>query len=189
MLTNYLRRARAKRVAPFIRGDVLDLGCGSHGIANVLDHFGPRITSYCGVEMSDEAVTLLRSNYHDYRNASFLACDLDSGRLDIGRTFDCILMVALIEHLFNQKHVMSQVAALLKPEGIVVITTPTPIGNDVVHRIGSAIGLFAKAAVDDHIVIYNRLRFGIMAREVGLQVKSYRTFQFFCNQLVTLGRR
>lgn len=97
-------------------------------------------------------------------------------------------MVALIEHLFNQQHVMSEVANALKPGGIIVMTTPTPFGNDVVHRLGASIGLFAKAAVDDHIVIYNHHRFRLMAKEVDLQLKSYRKFQFFCNQIAVLAR-
>jgi 2-polyprenyl-3-methyl-5-hydroxy-6-metoxy-1,4-benzoquinol methylase len=98
-------------------------------------------------------------------------------------------MIALIEHLFNQQHVMSEVANVLKPDGVVVVTTPTPFGNDIVHRLGAKAGLFAKSAVDDHIVIYNHHRFCIMAREVGLKLKYYRTFQLFCNQLAVLSLR
>lgn len=97
-------------------------------------------------------------------------------------------MIALIEHLFNQQHIMSEVVDALNPNGIVVMTTPTPFGNDIVHRLGGNMGLFAKAAVDDHIVIYNHHRFRLMAGEVGLQIKSYRTFQFFCNQIVILEK-
>lgn len=97
-------------------------------------------------------------------------------------------MIALIEHLFNQQHVMSQVVDALNPDGVVVMTTPTPFGNDIVHRLGGRFGLFAKAAVDDHIVIYNHHRFRIMANEVGLQVKAYRTFQFLCNQIAVLEK-
>jgi hypothetical protein len=83
---------------------------------------------------------------------------------------------------------MSEVVNALKPGGIVVMTTPTPFGNDIVHRLGASLGLFAKAAVDDHIVIYNHHRFSLMAIEVGLQLKSYQTFQFLCNQIVVLSK-
>jgi len=56
------------------------------------------------------------------------------------------------------------------------------------HRLGAAIGLFAKSAVDDHIVIYNRHRFTILADEVGFEVERYESFQFGCNQFVVLAR-
>jgi 2-polyprenyl-3-methyl-5-hydroxy-6-metoxy-1,4-benzoquinol methylase len=97
-------------------------------------------------------------------------------------------MIALIEHLFNQKHVMNEVAAALKPKGMVLITTPTILGNDVVHRMGAAAGFFAKSAVDGHIVIYNRRRFRILAKEVGLELKHHATFQLFCNQIAILAK-
>ena len=106
----------------------------------------------------------------------------------MNRKFDCVLMIAVIEHLFNQKFVMEGIAQVLKPGGIILITTPTPFGNDVVHRIGAALGLFAKIAVDDHIVIYNRHRFKILAKEIGLKLKLHKYFQFFCNQLAILEK-
>ncbi|MCE5232017.1 MAG: class I SAM-dependent methyltransferase [Mizugakiibacter sp.] len=185
LLTPYLTKARTSRIASYIHGDVLDLGCGSLGRAAILEQYGKQTTSYCGVERSEESVQQLRDRYPNFQ---FFARDLDRDSLALDRKFDCILMVALIEHLFNQQHVMSEVANALKPGGIIVMTTPTPFGNDVVHRLGASIGLFAKAAVDDHIVIYNHHRFRLMAKEVDLQLKSYRKFQFFCNQIAVLAR-
>jgi hypothetical protein len=83
---------------------------------------------------------------------------------------------------------MDEIAQVLRPGGIVVITTPTPLGNDVVHRLGATLGLFSKIAVDDHIVIYNRHRFKILANEIGFKLKFYRYFQFYCNQLAILEK-
>lgn len=186
LLTPYLTRARTARIAPYVCGDVLDLGCGSWGKSAILDQYRSKISSYCGIEYSPDSVELLRKNYPD---ATFYARNLDKDSLGLDRQFDCILMVALIEHLFNQQHVMAGVADALKPGGTIVVTTPTPFGNDVVHRIGGWLGLFASLAVDDHIVIYNRHRFGIMAKEIGLEITSYKTFQLSCNQVVTLSRR
>lgn len=182
LLTNYLIDARMSRIAPYIRGDVLDLGCGR---AEILQKYGGKLDSYCGVEYSEDSVRTLRDAHPA---ASFLVRNLDQDRLGLDRRFDCVLMVALIEHLFNQKHVMDEVASVLKPGGTVVLTTPTPFGNDVVHRFGATLGLFSKAAVDDHIVIYNHHRLKLLARETGLQLTNYYTFQFGCNQFATLTR-
>ena len=182
LLTKYLINARMGRIAPHIRGDVLDLGCGR---AEILEKYGTKLDSYCGIEYREESVQSLRNAYPE---ASFFSRDLDQDRLDLGRQFDCILMVALIEHIFNQKHVMDEVAKALKPGGTIVLTTPTPFGNDVVHRLGATIGLFAKAAVDDHIVIYNHHRLKMLANEIGLKLTRYYTFQLHCNQFATLTR-
>lgn len=181
ILSKYLQGARLARIKPYLKGDILDLGCAN---ARVLRDCGSRISHYCGIERSPRKVKQLKKEFPD---ACFHQCDLDADRLALDRQYDCILMTALIEHLFNQKHVMSEVKRALKPEGVILITTPTIFGNDIVLRLGAALGLFAKSVVDNHIVIYNRHRFIILAKEIGLELRQHRTFQLFCNQLAVLG--
>jgi len=182
LLTNYLINARMSRIEPYIGGDVLDLGCGS---AEILAKYGSKIEHYCGIEYSKTAVQTLQANYPQ---ATFYVRNLDQEKLALDNTFDCILMVALIEHLFNQKHIMDEVAAALKPGGKIVITTPTPFGNDVVHRMGASFGLFSRAAVDDHIVIYNHHRLKLLAKETDLKLEKYFTFQLLCNQFAVFTK-
>ncbi len=182
LLSKLLAGQRRIKVAKHIRGDVLELGCGT---AQVLENYSSKISSYCGIEKSNLRVEKL---IQQYPNASFYRRDLDRDRLEINRKFDCILMVAVIEHLFNQQFVIAEVAKVLKTGGIVVITTPTPFGNDVIHPLGAILGLTYKSAVNDHIVIYNRHRFKILANEVGLRLKYHSYFQFYCNQIAVLEK-
>lgn len=182
LLSKFIAKQRYTKIAPYIKGDVLDLGCGN---AQVLGSYGLKISSYCGIERSAQQIEKLKQKYP---GASFFQRDLDCDRFEINRKFDCVLMIALIEHLFNQKIIMDEIVQVLRPGGIVIITTPTPFGNDVVHRLGSAIGLFAKSAVDDHIVIYNRHRFKILANEIGLKLKHHKYFQVYCNQMAILEK-
>ena len=183
ILSKYLQRARLKKISPFLRGDVLDLGCAN---ARVLRDYGSRISYYCGIERSQRKVKQLKKEFPD---ACFHQCDLDADRLTLDRQYDCILMLAIIEHLSNQKHVMTEVKRTLKPEGVVLITTPTVFGNNIVLRFGARLGLFAKSAVNNHIFIYNRHRFIVLTNEIGLELRQHQTFQLFCNQLAVLGIR
>jgi SAM-dependent methyltransferase len=173
---------RYAKIASYIKGDVLELGCGN---AQILAKYGSNIATYCGVERSAKLVEKLSQKYP---RMSFVQCDLDRDQLAIDRTFDCVLMIAIIEHLFNQQFVMDKVAQMLKPGGIIVITTPTPFGNDIVHGLGAALGIFYKSAVDDHIVIYNRHRLKILANEIGLKLNHHEYFQFYCNQVAILEK-
>jgi SAM-dependent methyltransferase len=182
LLSKYIADQRYKKIAPYIERDVLDLGCGH---ARVLERFGSKISSYCGIERSAELIGKLKQKYP---TASFFQRDLDRERLRIDRKFDRVLMIALIEHLFNQRFVMDEIAQVLKPGGLILITTPTPFGNDIVHRLGAAIGLLYKSAVDDHIVIYNRHRFTILANEIGVKLKHHQYFQLHCNQIAVLEK-
>jgi len=183
LLSDFIQKHRYAQIAPYIKGDVLELGCGFE--SQILKNHGSNITSYCGIERTERQIERLRQNHPGY---SFFQRDLDREQIGIGREFDCVVMIALIEHLFNQKFVMDEIAGILRPGGIVVITTPTPFGNDVVHRMGASIGLFAKSAVDDHIVIFNRHRFRILANETGLKLKYHKYFQVYCNQLAILEK-
>ena len=180
LLSSLLTAWRFKMASPYLQGDVLDIGCGENPIiANGI----PKIDSYLGIE-DPQVAERLRARYPQHQ---FLSLDLEEGCLTLGRKFDTIIMLAVIEHIFNQKHLMQTVLAHLKPGGRLVVTTPTPFGNDVVHRAGASLGLFSKHACEDHIVVYNRHRFRILARKFGLKIERYRRFELGCNQLVVLG--
>jgi SAM-dependent methyltransferase len=182
LLSKFLANQRYAKIAPYIKGDVLDLGCGN---AQVLESYSSKIRSYCGIERSAQQIEKLKKKYS---SASFVQRDLDLDRFEINRKFDCVLMIAIIEHLFNQRFVMNEIAEVLRPGAIVVITTPTPFGNDVVHRLGAAVGLFTKSSVDDHIVIYNRHRFRTLGNEIKLRLKHHKYFQIYCNQIAILEK-
>lgn len=180
LLSNYIRDVRMNKIRPYVRGDVLDVGCGR---ATIWEKFGDRIDTYVGVDRNSRLVEELKGKFPD---ADFRAMDLDEGRLGFDKKFDTILMIAIIEHVFNQKHLFREVIRHLKPGGSIVVTTPTPFGNDIIHHLGTVIGLFAKTAADDHIVIYNKKRFEIVAKEFDLRLERYESFAFGCNQLAIL---
>lgn len=182
LLTERIKWQRLAKAAPYVTGDVLELGCGP---ALLLARYRDRIASYTGVERQRGEVNRLRK---EYPGDTFLAADLDKDRPDFPHAYDTVLMLALVEHVYNQKWLFEMATGALKPGGRLVITTPTPFGNDVVHRLGAAAGLFSQEAADDHIVIYNRRRFQLVARDFGLQLEHYRRFQFGCNQLAVLRR-
>lgn len=183
LLSGHIRTIRLGKVLPFVAGEVLDLGCGH---AKIRELCRDQIRRYVGVEKSASLVEVLRRRYPD---GTFVCRDLDTENLDVDGRFDVILMVAIIEHLFNQGHVFREVLHYLKPAGRIILTTPTPFGNDFVHRIGAACGLFAKSAVEDHIVIYNKKRLCIVAKEFDLVVKQYRRFAFGCNQIAVFEKK
>lgn len=169
-------------VAPYIRGDVLDVGCGE---GRLLEYCRERISSYCGIDRSRAIIDELARRYPEHR---FEMADIEEGPLDLGMQFDVVAMVAVVEHVLNQKRLFEQARDALRDGGVIVVTTPTPWGNDIVHRSGAALGLFSPEAAADHCVVYNRQRFTLLASRVGLRVKAYKRFEFGCNQLVVLER-
>jgi SAM-dependent methyltransferase len=182
LFSNYLSAARMGRLVPSIRGDVLDIGC-QHGKFRELAR--EQMGRYVGMDIDPDQIERARALHPE---CQFILCDVDETMPEFDEEFDTIVMCAVIEHLFNQKRVMASLARALRPNGRILITTPTPFGNDIVHRLGSAIGVFSSVARDDHIMIYNRLRFKILAREVGLELESHKLFQLGCNQVAILRK-
>lgn len=176
-----LRRSRYRRVEPWLRGDLLEIGCATSDLPGSLP---AAVTSYSGCDLDSLAIERLSQEHPEH---SFAVVDLDAGGFpaDFG-PFDTVLAAAVIEHLFNLRSVMERVVSVLKPGGRVVMTTPTPIGNDVVLPLTARFGITSRNAHDDHINILNRKRFGLLAREVGLELVRYRYFQGGLNSLAVM---
>jgi len=181
LLSKFIRKVRTSKIAPYINGSVLDLGCGD---AVVLRLFSQKIKTYYGVEYDCQRIEKLKRSFPQH---NFSCADLDEGSFAFSLKFDAILLLAVIEHVFNQKHLFNQILKNLKSDGVIIITTPTPLG-DLVHRIGAKLGLFARSADDHHITIYNKRRFKVLADYFNLKIITYKRFALGCNQLVVMTK-
>lgn len=182
LLSKFLADWRFSIVQPYIKGSVLDIGCGQ---GRIFEQYHLLMHRYYGVEFHPQHVEKLSIRFPD---AFFVAHNLDEKPIHINEQFDTILILAVVEHIWNQKTFFEGMVNHLKPTGRMVITTPTPFGNDCIHAAGSRVGLFAQSASIDHIVIYNKNRFQILADEFNLHILKYKRFQCFCNQMVVLTK-
>ena len=184
-LTRWLASARANRVAPFLKGNMLEIGCGA---AAILDSSDVRkvISSYTGVEALESSISELEAKFP---KDSFFSFDLDSIAWPLNGSYDCVLALAVIEHLWNLKDIFLNVRRILVEGGLFVITTPTPYGNHIILRALSSIGLVRKDVIDDHVTIFNKKLFMHACHEFGFEIKHYKKFQFGGNQLVVLKKR
>jgi len=181
LLTGVLRRQRNAVVAPYIRGDVLDIGCGyGSAIPFVAPH-----GRYVGVELHVDLVTWLRQTFPEHE---FHQRDIEREPLALGEArFDTVLIVAVIEHLVRPAWVLTQVHGHLRPGGRLIVTTPTPLG-EAIHRWGTHIGLFCEDAVEDHKRFYDRQAMEVLLSTCGFHIADYRRFQLGANQLFVAKR-
>ena len=176
LLTPWLHQKRTEIIIPFVKGDILDIGCGSADIANI-----EGIEKYYGIELDMGHVETLKNKYPEH---SFFQMNLDVDEFPDKRCkFDTIAMIAVIEHLKNPDKILSQIPSLLKEEGWLVITTPSPLG-DRIHKIGAMLGLTAIEAVEDHESIYGLSQIKELLNRNGLEVCAYIKFIVGFNQLV-----
>ena len=118
--------ARYEFASTYCKGNVLDLGCGvGYGVEILLDLDDEgRIRQITGVDWDQASVEYAREMY-GYKKAAFIQGDIREGKLaDQMGTFDTIICYEVIEHLYEDDMVVRNIAKMLKPEGVLLISTP-----------------------------------------------------------------
>ena len=100
---------------------VLDIGAGSGAMSARLSDVG----------FSVSAVDIVTSNFKLKDKVAFYEADLNADFADIiGKSFDGLFAIEVIEHLENPRHFLRQCHQLLRPGGHIVVSTPN-IDNPV----------------------------------------------------------
>ncbi len=95
----------------------LDLGCGTGAFLNRLDSMG--IKAY-GLDISKEAI-----NFCIYRRRGELVQGNIEGEMPFrDNTFHIVTGLDVIEHVDNYQNVIIEACRILKPNGLLVVTTP-----------------------------------------------------------------
>jgi SAM-dependent methyltransferase len=103
-------------------GDVLEIAAGSGVLARSLLAAGLRCGSYTATEISDARLAALQSLADPRIRVARL--DIEAAPDDHDGRYDAIVLVALIEHLFDPLRAMQRVRRWLKPGGFALIDTP-----------------------------------------------------------------
>lgn len=175
LLSPFLRARRLAAVQPYLRGRVLDVGCGSGSMAELVPP-----DRYVGVEPDAEMLALARRRHPQHR---FLAALPDNDE------FDTVASLAVIEHVRDSAGFLGALAARLKHASAarIVCTTPHP-AVDWLHTAGARCGLFSRHASEEHEELLDHRRLQDIAERIGLHLAEYRHFLMGGNQLAVFGR-
>lgn len=112
-----LAEMRVKAVLPLVRGQLLDIGCGSNQLVERYVHgVGIDVHPWSGVDL------LVR----------------DSAQLPFAaRSFDTITIVAALNHIPNREDVLDECRRVLRPGGQVLVTMLTPTISRLWHWLRS----------------------------------------------------
>ena len=168
LLSPWLRRLRIEAARPYLRGRVLDVGCGSGALAQ---HCRPE--NYTGYDIDRDSLMIARRERARYRFVE---------EPPYGDRFDTVVALAVIEHLSEPAKALKAWRAFLAPGGQIVLTTPHP-SADWIHHLGARVGLFSWHGYEEHEQLINLIGMRRLASEAGLSVELYRRFLFGANQL------
>lgn len=98
---------------------ILDIGCGNGSLTNFILQQGYEVV---GIEESESGIKLASENYPDCQFIQGSIYDLPDKELE--EKFDIVISLEVIEHLFYPKELVRAAKKILKPNGILIITTP-----------------------------------------------------------------
>jgi len=147
-LSPLLELVRNRMVATLVPegADLLDLGCGRAALYKALLKKGRKVR-YTGV---DRLPACIEHNRTAMPECSFLVSDIsDVSTSLLGRTFDTIALVAVLEHLDTPEPIFVNIHELLRPGGRVLITTPRR-NTEGLLKWGAWLGWCSSEALEEH---------------------------------------
>src|SRR5437870_143318 len=144
---------------------LFELGCGNGYVAHDLANMGYQVTA---VDPSIEGIRIARKNFSN-RHFS-VASAYDDLAKEFG-TFDVLVSLEVIEHIFYPRKYAVTVAGLLQPGGIAVISTPYHgyLKNLAIAVMGRWNSHWDPLWDYGHIKLWSRRKLAQLFDEVGLR--------------------
>lgn len=115
---HYHRYALAMSVAG--GKSVLDVACGEGYGAALLSQVASRVV---GMDISESAIAQARSTYANHSNLHFECYSVTNTGLPDG-SIDLVVSFETIEHLAEQEEMLAEIRRVLKPSGLLLISSP-----------------------------------------------------------------
>lgn len=138
----FLRWLRYKKVVGHIPEDsvVCDIGCGyDAGFLKKISYFIKQ-----GIGLDKEVADFKGANLEFKKIKVFK--DIPIGN----ETCDVVTLIAVIEHLDHPQEILKEAFRVLKEEGKLILTTPTPMAKPILEFLSFKLGLVDKNEIGGH---------------------------------------
>jgi len=175
VLEGLLANLRAGKANSFIKekyrnGRILDIGCGTYPYFLTSTNFKQKY----GI---DPSVNL---NLSKNKNTSLLKEKIGEKKIPFrDNFFDVVIMLAVFEHIDSGKinFVLSEIKRVLKKEGMLIITTPSPWSDKLLHLMGE-VGLISSEEIHEHKTHYSMGEIVDILKESGFRQSNIKNGYF-----------
>lgn len=183
VLDRFIRRSRSRRIRSFLGPTdfVLDFGCGEENwflrSASETIGFGIGIDPNLKLDFDQN---LLPENIQAKRST------IEGFASETCNRFDIITWLAVIEHFHEPEaeSLLLTCASLLKPNGKIIFTTPTPFAKPILEFLAYKLHLISGEETRDHKTYYDEAGINYILERSGFSMLKHQTFQFGLNSLI-----
>jgi SAM-dependent methyltransferase len=162
LFSPFLRSQRFRAARPYIKGRVLDVGCGTGVLAGIV-----AADLYVGVDIDEQSLSIANKQYPQYNFQSFLPPE---------ESKPGVFLSELAKRLNEE------------PDSFIVCTTPHPV-VEWVHAAGAKLRLFSWHADEEHKHFLNKAMLVQAASEADLKLSVYRRVLLGANQLAIFQKK
>ena len=143
------RRAIQRHLPRRGPGRVLDLGCGYR--AALLQALAPHVESGVGVDVQIDGAL------EGADRLSFIEAPIEAALPGLqADSFDLVLLISVLEHLWEPLAVLEQCQRVLRPGGLLLVNVPTWRGKFFLEFSAFRLGTSPALEMDDHKMYYDR---------------------------------
>ncbi len=107
---------------------------------------------------------------------------------EIKEKADIITMFAVLEHVIDPAKLLRQAAKALKPDGIMIITTPSPLARFPLEFASHVLGIIAEREINEHQRYPNRKFLLAMNHELKTLSFEHEYFELGLNNLLVVRK-
>lgn len=177
-----IQEIRMKQILPFLKGNSSFLDIGS-SLGEVIRYL-PVKSYYVGIEGNHQFYFNAKKRYPNKNFINTYLTKENVNLLNINKKVDCIIALAVVEHMNNPVEIISALKRYLKKNGRIIITSPSKKAR-LILKIGSKIGLFMKE-MDEHKNHFTKKELKNLVKSAGYNIEHYHSFEFGLNHFMVI---
>ena len=128
--------ASLSKYQPFKGLKILDVGCGGGLVSECLARLGA--DSVLGLDASSDNIMIARTHNTGLENLSYIHSTVEKLEREQQELFDCIVSLEVVEHVANAETFIQSLSKLLKPNGLLIMSTMNRTPKSYLYTIAMA---------------------------------------------------
>lgn len=160
---------------------IVDIGCGPNiAYYNYLQKKGIRVNQYVGLDplikdnvTRNPRIKLINNSYNELLPLK-------------SESVDYVVAHAVLEHVNDPKKFLLEMYRVVRPDGKILLTTPTPIAKYVLEFLAYKLNLISKREILEHKNYFNKERLFFILKNLNNVIIKHRYFEFGMNNFIEI---